>query len=71
MGLGGEMKRFSIKFDEEYYGYIGFTAESPEEAQKVLEQLEAGEIDERELPNYWRRDKSGNTEFSDLTEEED
>lgn len=62
-------KRFRVGFSEEQYGYYYFDAESVEEAQALIEQLEEGEIDAEELPGFYQKTNGGQHELINPLEE--
>jgi len=60
------MAKFRIYYIEESHGNILFDAENLDEARKLYEQLFDGEIFEEDLPNFERREKSGQVHYTDL-----
>jgi hypothetical protein len=65
------MPRYTFRYHEEDYGVIGFDAENLEEAEKLFESIESNEIEYDELPNYSRRTKGGQYNFTDLAQLEE
>ena len=65
------MPRYTFRYHEEDYGVIGFDAENLEEAEKLFESIECNEIEYDELPNYSRRTKGGQYNFTDLAQVEE
>lgn len=65
------MKRYTFNYYEEDFGRIGFDAPNLEEAQRLFEAIRNGDIDCDELPNYSKKNKGGNLEFTDLYEVEE
>jgi hypothetical protein len=65
------MPRYTFRYHEEDYGVIGFDAPNLEEAQKLFESLKSQEIEYDELPNYSRRTKGGDVEYTELVQPEE
>ena len=63
-------KRFRFAFDEDQFGYVYFDAESLEEAQDLLEQVQDYEIELTDLPNAYVRHKGGEVRYENLEEVE-
>jgi hypothetical protein len=63
-----QMPRYTFRYHEEDYGVIGFDAENQEHAQQLFESIECNEIEYDELPNYSRRTKGGDYNFTDLVQ---
>jgi hypothetical protein len=62
------MPKFRVRFYEEASGYVYFDAEDAQQAQELVDSLEAGDLFEEELPNTYRSTKNGQNEYSDLEE---
>ena len=62
-------KRFKIGFSQDEYGWYYFNAENVEEAQALIEQLEEGEIDVEDLPNFYKKVNGGQHEWINPLEE--
>jgi hypothetical protein len=60
------MPKFRIYYTEESHGNILFDAENMDEARKLYNELFDNEIFEDELPNFERREKSGQVHYTDL-----
>ena len=64
-------KTFTYKFSEEQYGWVSFEADNFEEAQKLFNKVVDCDMSEEELPNFFRKVKSGECDMSDLEEVSD
>ena len=65
------MPRFTFRYHEQDYGIIGFDAPSLEEAQKLFDSIQSQEIEYDELPNYSRRTKGGDVEYTEIVQLEE
>ena len=62
------MTSYRFQFDEEQYGYVYFDAESKQEAESLLEQVQEYQIDLEELPSFYIKHKHGETRYENLEE---
>ena len=62
------MPRYTYRYHEEDYGVIAFEAPNLEKAQELFESVRCNEIEHADLPNYSRRTKGGEYDFTDLQE---
>lgn len=63
------MARFMTWYSTGEYGKLYFEADTPEQAQELLEQVQQGELDITELPNHYIKIKGGDGfEFENLEE---
>jgi hypothetical protein len=51
------MPKYTFWHNVEEAWKAGFTADSVEHAQQLLEMVEDGEMDMADLPDYWERNK--------------
>ena len=63
------MARYRVGFSVEQYGYYYFDAESLEQAQDLVERVERFDIDEDDLPSFYRKVNGGQSEFISDVEE--
>jgi hypothetical protein len=63
-------KTYTFWYDETYTYKAGFTAESLEEAQKLLAEVFEGETAIEDLPGYWSKDKGYESDYAPETLEE-
>ena len=63
------MARYRVGFSFEQYGYYYFDAESLEQAQDLVEQVERFDIDEEDLPSFNRKINGGQHEWISDVEE--
>jgi hypothetical protein len=61
-------KTFTFWYDETYTYQVWFEAESLEEAQALLAQVDESEIEVSELPNVSQKDKNYHFEATDVSE---
>jgi len=64
------MPTFEFWYDETYTYKAWFDAESREEAERLLEQVQKGEIDVSQLPEFGNKDKGYEVSFEHATLEE-
>jgi hypothetical protein len=63
------MARFRIGFSEEAYGYYYFDADNLEQAQQFINEIEEGDRDTDDLPEFYQKTNGGQHEWiSDLEE---
>lgn len=62
-------KQFKIGFSQDEFGWYYFNAESVEEAQALIEQVDEGEIDVEQLPNFYKKVNGGQHEWINSLEE--
>jgi len=62
------MTRYVVKYAEENYGIITFDANSKEEAENWVRQVEMGEQELEQLPNYSTKVKSASYSLTNLEE---
>jgi hypothetical protein len=62
------MARYVVKYAEENYGIITFDANSKEEAENWVRQVEMGEQELEQLPNYSTKVKSASYSLTNLEE---
>mgnify|MGYP006284605897 CR=1 FL=1 len=62
------MKKFIAWCSEEQVNKIGFTADSAEQAQQLLDEVIEGKILMEDLPGYWSKAISGDYELGNLQE---
>ncbi len=62
------MTRYVVRYAEENYGIITFDANSKEEAENWVRQVEMGEQELEQLPNYSTKVKSASYSLTDLEE---
>jgi len=62
------MARYRFSFSEEEYGFIYFDAESREEAESLLDQIQNYEIDVDDLPSGNKKVKNGQCEYYGVEE---
>lgn len=65
------MPRFRIGFNQNEYGYYYFDANSVEEAEKLIEQVQLFEIDVEDLPSFNRKTNGSEHEWLDGLEQVD
>lgn len=52
-------EQFRVGFSTEEYGWYYFSAESKEQAEELVEQLQEGVIDPEELPDFYKKVNGG------------
>ena len=62
------MTRYVVRYAEENYGIITFDANSKEEAENLVRQVEMGEQELEQLPNYSTKVKSASYSLTNLEE---
>jgi len=62
------MTRYVVRYAEENYGIITFDANTKEEAENWVRQVEMGEQELEQLPNYSTKVKSASYSLTDLEE---
>ena len=62
-------KRFKIGFSQDEYGWYYFNAENVEEAKALIEQVEEGEIDVEDLPDFYKKVNGGQHDWINSLEE--
>jgi uncharacterized membrane protein len=62
------MPQYRFGYWEEQGGFIYFEAKDIDEARRLYEQMENGEILEDDLPDYYKNYKNGQTEYEKLEE---
>ena len=60
------MKQYRFSYHEQESGYIYFEAENMEKAQELLDEVETGDLLIEDLPNYFKKVRSGEYELSEL-----
>lgn len=63
-------KQFRIGFSQSVYGWYYFEADSTEEAQALIEQVDNGEIDADQLPGFYEKTNGYEHEWINPLEEE-
>lgn len=63
-------KRFRIGWSQEEYGWYYFNAESIEEAQQLIEQVDNGDIEVEQLPDFYCRVTNGQHEWINRLQED-
>lgn len=63
-------KKFKIGWSQEEYGWYYFQAENIEQAQKLIESVENGEIEVEDLPNFYCRVTNGQHEWVNRLQED-
>lgn len=62
-------KRFRIGYSQDEYGYYYFSAKDLKEAKALIEQLEEGEIDVEDLPDFYNKINGGEHDWVNRLEE--
>jgi hypothetical protein len=62
------MTRYRFTYYEEDSGFIYFDAPNLTEAEALLEQLQNGEIDDTDLPEFIRKSRNGQVDYDQLEE---
>lgn len=63
-------RQFRIGFSQSVYGWYYFTAETAEEAQALIQQVDDGEIDADQLPGFYEKTNGYEFEWINPLEEE-
>jgi hypothetical protein len=62
------MKEYKVYYREEDFGVFIFQAESLDQANELLNKVKEGDLYLDELPNYYRKNKSFDSDLSDIVE---
>jgi len=62
------MKDYKVYYTEEDSGVFIFQAESLDQANELLNKVKEGDLYLDELPNYYRKNKSFDSNLSDIIE---
>ena len=60
------MTRYVFNYYEEDYGKISFDAPTMEEASRLFNLVQDGDINYEDLPNYTRKSQGGDTSYTEL-----
>jgi hypothetical protein len=61
-------EQFRVGFSTEEYGWYYFNADSKEHAEELVEQLQEGEIDPEELPDFYKKVNGGGDDIISVVE---
>lgn len=61
-------EQFRVGFSTEEYGWYYFSAESKEQAEELVEQLQEGEIDPEDLPDFYKKTNGGSDDIISVIE---
>ena len=61
-------EQFRVGFSNEEYGWYYFSADSKEQAEELIEQLQEGMIDPEELPDFYKKTNGGSDEIISVVE---